>query len=221
MPRLPRRHLVHEGSYNHCTWRAHNHSFVLGSDEEKRRFLDLVQQTKARFGIRVLSYCLMSTHPHVVVQSQRGQQAFSDFWKVVNHRFARWYNRRTGRTGQVVMDRLASPQIQTGRYQLVAICYGDSNPVRAGMVRSPKDWPWSSYRHYAFGEPNPLVDDSPEYLALGRTGPERRRAYRMLFAASAADDLRVRRRDLVRGPFVGEEWWVQQRVAAAAPPAPS
>ncbi len=220
MPRLARRHLVHEGSYNHCTWRAHNHSYVLGSDDEKRKFLELVLEAKVRFDIRVLSYCLMGTHPHLVLQSPRGQQAFSGFWKIVNHRFARWYNRRTGRTGQVVMDRLASPQIQDGPHQLVVIRYGDMNPVRAGVVRSPKDWPWSSYRHYAFGEANPLVDDSPEYLALGRTGPERRRAYRMLFAAAAAADLRVRRRDLVRGPFVGDEWWVEGRANATGPPAP-
>lgn len=221
MPRLARRQLVHEGSYNHCTWRSHNHAFVLGSDEEKRRFLDLVQETKGRFGIRVLSYCLMGTHPHLVLQSLRGQQAFSEFWKVVNHRFARWYNRRAARRGQVVMDRLASPQIQDGRHLLVTMRYGDTNPVRAGVVRSPKEWPWSSYRHYAFGDPNPLIDDSPEYLALGRTGPERRLAYQSLFSGPDADDLRVRRPDFVRGPFVGDGWWVQERVAATVPPAPS
>jgi len=220
MPRLARRLLVHEGSFNHCTWRGHNHSFVLGSDEEKRKFLELVADAKARLNIRVLSYCLMGTHPHLVLQSPGGQPSFSAFWKVVNHRFARWYNRREGRRGQVVMDRLASPQIQDGRHQLVAMRYGDENPVRAGVVRSPKDWAWSSYRHYAFGEPNPLVDDSPEYIALGCTAPERRRAYQMLFARAGSDDLRVRRPDLVRGPFVGDDWWVKARVAATAPPAP-
>lgn len=221
MPRLSRRQLVHEGSHNHCTWRAHNHSLVLGSDEEKRKFLELVQETKGRFGIRIHSYCLMNTHPHLVIQSPGGQPPFSAFWKVVNHRFARWYNRRQGRRGQVVMDRLASPLIQDGRHELVTMRYGDANPVRAGVVRSPKDWAWSSYRHYAFGEPNPLVDDSPEYLALGHTGPERRRAYRMLFGAPDGDDPRVRRPDFVRGPFIGDDWWVQERVAATVPPAPS
>jgi hypothetical protein len=49
--------------------------------------------------------------------------------------------------------------------------YGDLNPVRAGVVKSPKDWKWASYRHHAFGEPDPLIDDAPEYLALGETGP--------------------------------------------------
>lgn len=221
MPRLARRLLVHEGSFNHCTWRAHNHAFVLGTDEAKRKFLDLVREAKVRFGIQVLSYCLMGTHPHLVLQSPRGQQAFSEFWKIVNHRFARWYNRSTGRSGQVVMDRLASPRIQNGPHMLVTMRYGDANPVRAGVVRSPKDWAWSSYRHYAFGEPNPLVDDCPEYLALGRTGPERRRAYQSLFSGAGFDEVRVRRHDLVNGPFVGEEWWVEAQVADAVPPAPS
>ncbi len=45
--------------------------------------------------------------------------------------------------------------------------YGDLNPVRAGLVKSPKDWQFSSYRHYAFGEKNPLIDDASDYVALG------------------------------------------------------
>ncbi len=60
--------------------------------------------------------------------------------------------------------------------------YGDLNPVRAKLVRSAGHWRWSSHRHYAYGEPNDLVTDAPEYLALGRTAPHRRKAYLHLFA---------------------------------------
>jgi hypothetical protein len=66
--------------------------------------------------------------------------------------------------------------------------YGDLNPVRAGLVVSPKDWRWSSYRHYAFGDPDDLITDAPEYLALGRTPAERREAYRQLFEPARRGD---------------------------------
>jgi putative transposase len=221
VPRLPRGVLVYEGSFNHCTWRSHDLSFVLGSPEEKRQFLWLVGQYKARFGIRVLSYCVMSNHPHLVVLSTLGQQAFSAFWKVVNQRYARWYNRKSDRRGQVVMERLSSPQVQDGRHLLVAMRYVDLNPVRAGMVSSPKDFPWSSYRHYAFGEQNDLVDDAPEYLALGNTPAQRRKAYVHLFAPRLSTQLRVRRPDLVKGPFVGDEGWVRSRLDACGLSPPS
>jgi putative transposase len=86
------------------------------------------------------------------------------------------------------------------------------------MVRSPKDYAWSSYRHYAFGEPNPLIEDEPEYLALGRTPAERRLAYRQLFAVPLSAALRTRRPDVVEAPFFGDADWVQQRVPCAASP---
>ncbi len=147
-------------------------------------------------------------------RSTKGQQAFSEFWKVVNWGFARWYNRRTKGRGQVVMERLRSPRIQDGRHQLEVMRYGDLNPVRAGLVKSPSHWRWSSFRHYAFGETNDLIVDAPEYLALGRHGPQRRSAYRQLFASPLAKELRHRRPDLVHGPFVGSRDWVTVRLEA-------
>jgi putative transposase len=158
----------------------------------------------------------MGTHPHVVCTAAKGQEEFSRFWKVVNHGFAWWFNRRHKRRGQVVMERLRSPRIQSsGSHQLTVMRYGDLNPVRAGIVRSPKDWRWSTYRHYAFGERNPLVDPAPEYLALGRTPVARRKAYQSLFVAPLTAALRERRPDLVALPFVGDASWVLMKMEAA------
>jgi putative transposase len=207
--RVARELLVEEDSTNHCTWQAHDHEYVLEVDGAREKLLELIEKHKSKHGILIRSYCLMGSHPHVVCTATKGQEEFSKFWKVVNHRFAWWFNRRRNRRGQVVMERMRSPRIQpTGNHQLTVMRYGDLNPVRAGLVRSPKDWKWSSYRHYAFGERNDLVDDAPDYLALGRTGAERRKAYQSLFAASLTSSLRERRPDLVTAPFVGDALWV-------------
>jgi len=218
--RIPRNLLVEEHSTNHCTWRSHNHAFVLDSDEARSVFLALVQKHKQKYGIEIHSYSLMGTHPHVMCRANRGQKAFSGFWKVVNWGFARWYNRRTNGCGQVVMERLRSPRIQDGRHQLEVMRYGDLNPVRAGLVRAAGYWKWSSYRHYAYGERNDLITDAPEYLALGRNPAERRKAYLHLFAKRLVESLLVRRSDLVHGPFVGDFSWVSARLdgCGLAPP---
>jgi putative transposase len=222
MARLPRSALVFEGSVNHCTWRSHDHSLVLDSPEDKRRFLTLVAEYKGRFGIRLISYCVMGTHPHLVVRSTLGQKAFSAFWKVVNQRFARWYNHKSQRRGQVVMERLNSGLIQDGRHLLTAMRYGDLNPVRAGLVRSPKDFRWSSYRHYALGERNDLIDEvATEYLGLGKTPAQRRRAYVHMFARALSAQLRIKRPDLVRSPFIGDHDWVGAKLAACGLSPPS
>lgn len=212
LARLARILLVEENSTNHCTWRSHGHALVLDSDAAKQVFLALLRDHKAKHGIEIHSYCLMGNHPHVMCKATTGQKAFSDFWKAVNWRFACWYNRRTNGRGQVVMERLRSPRIQDGRHQLEVMRYGDLNPVRANVVRSAKDWKWSSFRHYAYGERNDLITDAPEYLALGRTGRARRRAYLHLFARRLVATLLSRRYDLVNGPFIGDVVWIARRL---------
>jgi putative transposase len=220
--RIPRCLLVDIGSTNHCTWRSHNSSFVFEARDAKAFFLSLLQKYAPRHGILIRSYCLMGTHPHVVAKSDRGQLEFSRFWQVVNHRFARWYNKRQRqRRGQVVMQRMKSPRIQPGsggRHVLTVMRYGDLNPVRASIVASAKDYAWSTYRHYAFGDPNPLVTDEPEYLALGRTPAERQLAYRHLFATPLALALRTRRPDIVESAFFGDPDWVRRYTPRAVRP---
>jgi putative transposase len=211
MARIPRRALVGMNTINHCTWRSHNGSMVFETDEEKAKVRELLREHKAKYGVLLVSYCIMGTHPHVVCVATRGQPAFSEYWKVVNHRYAVWYNRRHGRRGQVVMERMSSPLIEDEAHLLNAMRYGDLNPVKAGLVKSPKDWPWSSHRHYALGEEDDLVDDHLAYLRLGKTAVERRIAYRHLFAVRFIGPFLVKRDDLVNAPFVGTPSWVAER----------
>ncbi len=113
------------------------------------------------------------------------------------------------------MERLGSPRIQDGgRHELEVMLYGDLNPVRARMVRRPRDWPWSSHAHYAFGRRDPLVSDSPAYLALGRGPVERMAAYLRLFTQRIASRVRRHRPDLVGRPFFGSAVWMARKLAA-------
>src|SRR5437870_7764184 len=73
--------------------------------------------------------------------------------------------------------------IETERHWLTCLRYIERNPVEAGIVIDPGDYPWSSYRTHAFGVRSEFLVAHPVYLSLGAT-PERRRAvYRALCAA--------------------------------------
>jgi putative transposase len=56
--------------------------------------------------------------------------------------------------------------------------YVELNPVRAGMVKDPKEYPWSSYTRYAYGKEDVLLDTQPSYLHLGRNTAECQQKYR-------------------------------------------
>jgi putative transposase len=59
--------------------------------------------------------------------------------------------------------------------------YIELNPVRAGMVVDPSDYPWSSYQFNALGQTNDLVVPHPEYQCMGKSNEVRQSAYRELF----------------------------------------
>jgi putative transposase len=213
MPRIPRTLLVDVGSSHHCMFRAHNDMLLFEDAQVAEHFLSLLARYKKRYGILIHSYVLMGTHPHVVLTATQGQGAFSAFWKVVNHGIAVFFNRRMRRRGQVVMERLESPAISPDeRHLLTVMRYGDLNPVRAGLVASPREWRFSSHRHYAFGVHDPLIDPAPDYLALGHSPRARRLAYQGLFAEPLSAHLRTPRPDLCRLPFIGPAHWVQRQL---------
>ena len=220
MGRIPRKLLVEPDSTNHVMWRCHNHTRLFEDRKLADYFLELLATYKGKYGIKIHSFCLMHTHPHVVMTSTLGQQAFSDFWKVVNQRLAYRFNQLNDRRGQVVMERVRSPAIQRdGRHLLTVMRYGDLNPVRAKLCRSAGRWPLSSHRHYAFGERHPLIDDAPDYVALGSNPAQRRRAYQGLFGRNIAQELMKKRDDLVSVPFIGSDCWVESQLRKLEAPA--
>lgn len=215
MGRIARCLLVGDHTTNHVTFRSHNGTRIF-DEETARHFLALLARHKARYGVLIHSYCLMGNHPHVVVTATKGQVAFSNFWKVVNHGLAWFVNRRNQSRGQVIMERMLSPTIQPdGRHLLTVMRYGDLNPVRAGIVKGPSQWKFSSYRHYAYGQRNPLIDDAPDYLALAESPAKRRLAYQSLFSQPLEAALMQKRTDLVRLPFIGAAEWVSAQLVRA------
>jgi putative transposase len=98
--------------------------------------------------------------------------------------------------------------------------YMDANPVRANLTGSAARWPWSSHRHYAYGEENDLITDAEEYLALGSNRAERQRAYLHLFAQPLVQAVLVKRPELVWVDFIGDDDWQAAQLVAhgLAPP---
>jgi REP element-mobilizing transposase RayT len=88
---------------------------------------------------------------HDLIEAWRRRQvaamfSLSEFVQRVKQRFTRWYNKRTGRTGVLWEDRFASTIVEDGERALrMMAAYIDLNPVRAGLVTDPGDYPWSGY----------------------------------------------------------------------------
>lgn len=188
--------------FYHCISRVVDRRFVLGS-EEKERFRTLMRMQEKFTGCRVLSYCLMDNHFHILLevppmpeeglsdgellkrleaiygetfvagvaaelaearqQVKEGlgeesvlvgrihkrfsyrMQNLGEFMKGLLQRYTQWHNRTHSRTGRLWEDRFKSLIVEDGVAAKTIAAYIDLNPVRAGMVKDPADYRWSSY----------------------------------------------------------------------------
>jgi len=210
MPSLPRYAILSDHSTFHVTWQCHNKDWLLQSVWAKRLYYKLLLKFKERYKVTIYSYCFMSNHPHLTGFCEY-KKLLSDFFRIVNSLFARAYNRKFKRHGQVVMDRFKSPVIYSDFDHLQVMFYIDLNPKRAGMVSHPVEYAWSSFHHYAYGRKDPLITDAPSYLNLGDSKGLRRRNYRSMVKEILKNDWKEKR-PYSSIPFIGNPDWVAGRM---------
>lgn len=151
----------------------------------------------------------MSNHPHLSGYCE-DQTLLSDFFRVVNSLFAKAYNTKHKRRGQVVMDRYKSPQIHTDEDLLNVMFYIDLNPNRAFIVEHPSEFYWSSFAYYAYGKADPLITPPEAYLNLGSTPQERQEVYLEKVNEVIKEDC-MRGRPYSSVPFIGNPLWVLEK----------
>jgi putative transposase len=128
----------------------------------------------------------MTNHVHLLMTPAAPRNA-SELMRHLNLRFVHLMNRKYGRTGSGWEGRFWSSIVETGAYFIRCQRYIELNPVRAGLVKNPAKYPWSSHACNAFGTPSSIVEPHAEYLALGGNDVRRRAAYRALFLEGLDD----------------------------------
>ena len=109
--------------------------------------------------------------------------------KNLGQRYVQYVNRTYQRTGTLWEGRFRSCLAQSEDYVLACHRYIELNPVRAGMVSTPQDYHWPSYRANRLGKANALLTPHDQYQRLGQADAERSEAYRALFRAPADETL--------------------------------
>jgi putative transposase len=124
------------------------------------RFLVRLAVTAARFGVLCRAYCLMVNHFHLLLEPR--QFPLSRMMHQLNSSYSQSFNRRHERVGHLLQGRFKSPMIDGDAYLRRVLRYIVLNPVRAGLVAQPAEWPWSSYRATAG------LETPPSFLTLDR-----------------------------------------------------
>jgi REP-associated tyrosine transposase len=149
----------------HVMSRGNNKQPIFLNSTDYYKFLELLMAALGRFKIRCHAFCLMVNHVHLLVTPRE-----LPLWRMMqqlNSTYCSWFNERHDRVGHVLQGRYRAKLIDESSYFLNAIRYIALNPVVAGQVEHPEDWPWSSYRAaIGLAAPRPFIDDSELARAL-------------------------------------------------------
>lgn len=180
MARLPR--LTIPGLPHHVIQRGNNRQAIFADQTDYQTLLALIEEHAPKAGVAIHAYVLMSDHFHLLATPD-SEQGLAHLMQGVGRRYVRYFNQRHARSGTLWEGRYRSTLIEAERYLLPCMVYMDLNPVRAGLVADPAQYPWSSHAHYVGTRHDRLVSPHPLYWKLGNTPFSREAAYAELVRA--------------------------------------
>jgi len=184
MPRKPRMYLADVPA--HIVQRGNNREPCFFAEDDCRYYLDRLSQALKRYQVKLHAYVLMTNHVHLLMTPSNAE-GISKVMSLLGQHYVMYINRTYRRSGTLWEGRHKASIVNAEEYLLLCYRYIELNPIRAGMVKSPEEYPWSSYAYHAWGRGNELINDHDIYLGLGQTEEERCYLYRELFQAALSE----------------------------------
>jgi putative transposase len=186
MPRHAR--LILPGIPVHAVQRGVNRAACFTDDGDRDFYLRQLQRLLGDSGCALHAFCLMTNHVHLLLTPAE-HDSCERLFRRLSLVHVQYMNKKYDRTGTLWEGRFRSCIVQSEAYLLTCYRYVELNPVRAGMVRRPQDYPWSSYSANALGATDAGITPHEEYLKLGISAEDRRRRYRSLFQGALDETL--------------------------------
>jgi len=150
----------------HVLTRGNNRQNIFKHEEDFLKYIEILQKYKEKYQFKLYHYVLMTNHVHLVVEATEEGGELSQIMKGINLSYAQYYKNKYRYTGHFWQDRFKSILISKDEYLLACGSYVELNPVRARMVKDPKEYRWSSYRANAYGQSDALLDNHVIYGRL-------------------------------------------------------
>jgi putative transposase len=132
------------GAVYHITSRGNAKQVIFLHNQDRGKLIEILSTVIERFHWFCHAYCLMDNHYHLIVETPEGN--LSQGMRQLNGVYTQVFNQRHQRIGHLFQGRYKAIIVEKDSHLLSLCRYVVLNPVRAGMVRKPEEWAWSSYR---------------------------------------------------------------------------
>jgi putative transposase len=186
MPRQPRYFIP--DLPQHVIQRGVDRQAVFFEPSDYELYLRSLDAAAKRYECQIHAYVLMINHTHLLV-TPGSERSLPRVMQAMGRGYVQALNKKYGRTGTLWQGRYKASLVQDDGYLLTCYKYIELNPVRAGLVSAPGDYPYSSFAHNAHGITDRLLTPHKIYESLARKVEERHTAYRRLFRDCVTPDL--------------------------------
>lgn len=169
----------------HVFARGNNKQVLFRTDEDRDTYLRMIEKAHRKFGFIIFAYVLMDNHFHFLMQMLE-QSTLSDLMHWIQLGYARYFNKKYSHVGHVFEARYHAPLVEKDSYFLTVDRYIHLNAVRAGMVKKPEDYFWSSYRSRIFNDRDIQLDHDTVLTYFGGDRAAQIKAYREFTDSAAA-----------------------------------
>ncbi len=200
---MRRARITFRGAYHHIMNKGIEGMDIFFDEKAIDYFLESMKEKSNKLKMRILAYCIMPNHFHLIIQNSSGK--LSAFMKQLNGQYGMYYRKRKGGKGHVFQGRFKSTLIQEDAYMRMVIVYILLNPVRQGIVSDPREYRWSSIKEYYSGEDSPFVENKFIEGMLN----SREEMYRLLNEWKQKD-LPIRKTRI--GDILGEDEFIKESI---------
>ena len=149
--------ITYPGAFYHITTRGNEGRQIFKDVRDREKFLSYLESAAQRYRASVHVYCLMRNHYHFLLETPAGN--LPEIMHHINGAYTTYFNVKRQRSGHLFHGRYKAILVEKDQYAKELSRYIHLNPVRAKIVGTPEQYPWSSYGYFIG------LRKSPEWLA--------------------------------------------------------
>ncbi len=189
----------------HVFSRGNNKDPIFFDERDRLVYLKILRLSKEKFDFKLFAYCLLENHFHLFLQMLKDSK-ISKLMHFVQLQYVSYFNKKYHRVGHLFQGRFHSLLVQTDLYFQTVERYIHLNPVKAGLVSNPLDYPWSSYRA-RFQPGQDWVDHQSVLEYYGRSEEQQRTNYRVFTEDGISKPQEWSQAFLLKKLYHGEASW--------------
>ena len=150
--------------------------------EDYQRFIRILCRYAKGNKLRIYHWVLMSNHYHLLLELEEPEK-LSSIMAGIGRTYVHYHHKTHESVGHLWQDRFKSQAIEKERYLLSCGRYIERNPVKAGIIDSPEDYPYGSAAYYVLGKEDGLTQEDPLFRPFGNQLSQRRERYKEFIRA--------------------------------------